>query len=164
MVDWCISGEYAWIVNGYDVSMRKNHIDIYVKESKLPWQVRSRVQTVPPKGTKELSKYCSFVEKNKIALHMIPLPKPKVTEHLIDMFAVKTKLGKAVVNVINPAGNIYDLKATLGSYEINDFGEDRLTRWEHYLKTVYNDAKENKDNHIADKAKELLNRYFKVSV
>jgi hypothetical protein len=164
ITDWCISGEYAWIVNGYDVSIRENHIDLYVKESRLPWVVRDRIQTIPPKHSQELEQYSDFVEKNKIALHMVPLPKPKVSEHLIDKFAKKTQIGGVSVNVIDPVGNLYDLGATLGAYELNEFGEDRLTRWEHYLRTVYNDANEKNDKHIAEKAKELLKRYFKVSV
>lgn len=158
--DWCISGECAWIIYGYDVAMRENHIDLYVKESKLPWSVRDRIQTIPPNNSLELDKYCDFIEKHKIALHMVPLPKPGLTEKLIDLYKEEKKIGGVVISVICPEGNIYDLKVTLSAYHINEFGHDRLTRWKAYLETVERTAEEKKDKKLAKRASLLLKKYF----
>jgi len=158
--DWCISGEYAWILNGYDVPMRENHIDIYVKESKIPWKVRDRVQTVPPKGTPELEAYSKYIEKYNIALHMVPLPKPKVTERLIDTYSFKTRVGGADVSVINPTGNLFDLETTLGVYSAEELGQDRLSRWQSYLEAVYKVTSTKDDKRFTEKSKHLLEKYF----
>lgn len=158
--DWCISGEYAWIINGYDVSMRDNHIDFYVKESKLPWKIRDRIQTIPPKDSKELDSYCDFIEKHKIALHMVPLPKPGITENLIDKYAETKIISHQEVMVISPEGNMHDLETTLANYQISEFGDERLIRWKKYLQKIEKEAREKSDELIADKATHLLNKYF----
>jgi hypothetical protein len=159
--DWCIGGEYAWILHGYDVSMRENHIDFYVKESKLPWPVRNRLQTIPPKNTHHLEVYSDFIENHHVGLHMVPLPKPGLSESLIERFGELMKIGNVEIQVINPLGNLYDLDKTLSYYDWHEFGNDRLTRWKKYMETVVKESKELGHKNITKKAQEILDNHFK---
>lgn len=159
--DWCISGECSWVINGYDIPIRENHIDIYVKESKIHWKVRNRMQTIPPKGSVELDKLSNFISKYNVAIHMVPLPKPGITENLVDKYSKKTLLGKTVVNVIEPIGNLYDLEATLKSYTEDDLGAERVTRWKKYLDIIYKSSEINGEKQIQEKSRYILDKYFR---
>lgn len=158
--DWCITGEYAWVIQGYNVLLRDNHIDMYVKESKLPWPVRDRIQTIPPAGSKELEIYSHFVKEHKTALHMVPLPKPGNTEHLIDNFANKINVNGTYVNVISLVGWLTDFELMMRAYEIPEFGEERLDRWKKFLDRIYAISIEKNDGFISKKTKALSDKYF----
>jgi hypothetical protein len=163
MDDWCVSGECAWLLNGFAIPTRKNHVDIYVKESKLPWEVRDRIQTLPKKGSRELELYSNFVRRSGIGIHLVPLPKPGLTESFIDMYGEKTDFEGFTVKVINPVGNLKDLKLTLELYDLEDIGVERIFRWSEYIRNINSIALKMNKEYLIEETNYLINFINKKS-
>ncbi len=155
--DWCISGECAWVINGFSIPTRSNHIDIYVKESRLPWKVRDKMQTLPKRDSHEFELYSSFIEKSRIGLHLVPLPKPGLSEEFIDNYGETNSFEGCIIRVINPIGNLMDLEMTLKLYSFKNLGSERIERWTRYIKAIRDLSTNMKRRNIIVKTNQLLN-------
>ena len=37
--EWILTGQYADVLQGYDVKVRKGHLNVLVPKAKIPWEI-----------------------------------------------------------------------------------------------------------------------------
>lgn len=158
--DWCMHGEYALLLNGYDIMEREKHLDIFVRSKNLKWQIRDQIQTIPPKNSELLDIYCDFIDKYKFGLHLIPIPKRKVDFNWVLKNSHLKLLDEDNVLVMTTIGYVKDILITLSSWEKHEFGE-RLNRWKGYLLKIKSQAEKKIDLEVIKECDYILKKFYR---
>lgn len=130
--DWCLVGEYAWQINGYDVELRENHLDIFIKSKKLPWRVPEGAEsTIPPQDTQEMKEFMKFMVDTKADPHFLPLPLgPVLPEEITRGSYLYPLSGINKIRIYKPIAELEGRNRILQHDPIvTAWDKDKLERW-----------------------------------
>lgn len=71
--DWIFAAQYAERLLGYNISVRKGHLNLLVSKSKIPWKVKEEFETHPLVGTKYSRQYQIFMKKTGFEFDIVPV-------------------------------------------------------------------------------------------
>lgn len=161
--NWCVIGEWAFILQGWNIPERKNILDVYVDRDKLPWPVKRERQAVPPKNSTELEDWIDFTEKTGFGLDIVPIPESPTDPRS------RTSIKRGSVVYQLPDGNKLRVNTPLAEVEIHrwlfkqytaeDVGEENIKRWWEYIENIKQTAMKKEDKKVLEACDKLLEKY-----
>jgi phosphoenolpyruvate synthase/pyruvate phosphate dikinase len=122
--DWIFITEYAYRLLGYDVKVRKGHLNILVKRSKIPWKVGEGLEIHPIRGTKFEKQYKKFINKTGFDFDITPLFDQEFRNKKGKFVSYLLPNGKKM-QVQTPIGAVEELEKLLSMSTDKGLGQDR---------------------------------------
>ena len=72
--DYVLVDEFAFVLQGYEVygkEIEDGHLDVLVNSSSLPWEHSKERSVIPPKSSRWLDEYSSYMTETKYGLDML---------------------------------------------------------------------------------------------
>jgi phosphohistidine swiveling domain-containing protein len=164
--DWFLGAEYAWKLQGYDLILRKGHLDIYINRKKWPWKTEPKdISCLPPPKSKEFQELKKFMKETKFAPHFIPCPM-KMEYHPLDELRKNSKLyplpnGKKI-RIYKISADFQDRLNTLLKENLSTWKRETVERWFKYFPGIKEIAKKKKDKVMLEICKTALKRLESV--
>lgn len=160
--DWCVIGEWALILQGWDVPERKSILDVYVDRDKLPWPSKGERQAIPPKDSTEFKDWVDFTEKTGFGLDIAPLPYGPFKREDIKQGSVVYKLSEnRNIRIHTPLAEISAHQLMFREFTEVDVGKENIERWWKYVRDIKKAARERDDKEVMNAAILLLKKYGK---
>lgn len=164
--DWMLALHYAEILQGYEIrkSLRPGHFNIFVKASKIPWQIDKNfigVETNIPHGSKYDKKYKKFQKKFGFNFDLIPYLGQNFSV-LLKQHSSKYKLKNAPIQnseifLLAIAGSLMVIEKHLDQH-FEEIGEKAKRIFTH-LQEIASSAKKMRDPSIYKKAQSIIHKY-----
>jgi phosphohistidine swiveling domain-containing protein len=125
--DWILVTEYALRLLGYDVKIRKGHLNIIVNRKKLPWDPGEALETHPPEKTKLANQLQEFVEGTGLEFDILP-PSPQDFRKKLKNSVVYSLPNGKQINIQTPQGALEELASLLSKCTAEGWGEEKGIR------------------------------------
>lgn len=110
--DWIFTANYAAKMLGYDVEVRKGHLNILVKRNNIPWKLGDELETHPPINSKHGRDYQKFMEVTGFEFDINPLIDKKFKRRMMN--TVNSQVTDNIrVNILNGWGGLEELDELL---------------------------------------------------
>ncbi len=164
--DYVLVDEFAFVLQGYDVygtEIEEGHLDVLVNPLSLPWKHSKERSAIPPKFSKWLDEYSSYMSETKYGLDILAR-KPDFLKLPTEAYSL-------------PSGNIirlmkpYEMTGlwidqTLMRYSLEDVGIDKIRQWFNKLGLIKEAAIKKDDKKLEElcygKITELKERWKEV--
>lgn len=157
--DWILAAQYAYILQGYDIKMRKGHFNILVDKTKLPWESGEALETHPPENTEISKRYHKFVKDTGFEFDISPVPskdfKRKVKETVIYDLP-----GRDKILLQTPWGAIEELDKIFSLCTPEGWGEEKGARLFPFLEDQKEAALKKGEKDLARAYNELMRKYI----
>ena len=165
--NWCLVGEWALVLQGYNLEGRKGIIDIYVNRVSLPWKVKKERQVIPPRDSRYFNEWVSFTEQTKFGLDMIPIPEdptdPRTAVSIRKNSLVYQLPNESELRVNTPLAEVKVHQWLFQQYTAEDVGEENIERWWGYIRDIAKVARGKRDEKVIEATRLLLRKYGKES-
>lgn len=161
--DYCLVGEWALLLYGYDIEGRKGIIDVYVDRESLPWKVKKERQIIPPRKSRYFNEWVGFTEQTKFGLDMIPIPEsptdPRTRVSIRKTSKIYQVPSGSKLRINTPLAEVEIHKWLFQQYTAEDIGKDNIQRWWEYIKNIKQAAMKKEDKKVFEACNGLLGKY-----
>ena len=125
--DWVFTAQYAFRLLGYNVEVRKGHLNIQVNKAKIPWEVGEALETHPQVKTKFSEQYLQFERKTGFEFDIAPVS-PKDFKRKSKYTVQHTLPNTKQIRVQTPRGGLIELDIILSLCIDEGWGEEKGVR------------------------------------
>ena len=159
--DWILVANYAYKLMGYDVKLRRGHLNVLVKKNEIPWQIEEGVEVHPPRNTKYRNDFRKFIDKTGFDFD-INLATNREFEQKKGMFILYELPNGIKIRVQIPLGALREFEKLLSLSTREGLGVERLSKDIDYIQNLIEALLKKKEKTTARKFQELLKRFKKA--
>lgn len=156
--DWVFTAQYAFRLLGYDVSVRKGHLNIQVKKSRIPWEVGEALETHPPVGTKFSRQYLQFERKTGFEFDIAPVPPKDFKRKIKHTVQYSLPSGKQI-RVQTPEGGLEELDIIFSLCTDEGWGVEKGYRVMPAVEDQWKATLKKGETELAKAYEELIKKY-----
>lgn len=158
--DWILALHYAEILQGLKIkkSLREGHLNLLVRASRLPWDVRKKllwIETLAPFNSKYYDDYVVFQKTSGFNFDLVPYSDNDFRS-LLNEYSVVHQLGKIKINLLSVSGSLLIIDEYLA--QAVDIGEKAKRIFIH-VQEIYDSAKKMGLDNESNEAKMILSKH-----
>lgn len=162
--DWMVGGKHARIFAGYEVELRKAHINIVVNHKKIPWKYRflNFAETIPKKKTSYFYGLVGFARSTGYDLDITPLDTDLFEQ--LKKNKQKKQIDEDFVYYVSILDNLKILKIKLDHCNEKELGIQKGLRLLEATKDLIGYAERKKEIRVVEECKKILKDYSHIKL
>lgn len=156
--DWIFVAQYAYRLLGYDVKVRREHLNIIVNREKIPWEIGEGLEIHPHRGTKFSKQYNHFIRKTDFDFDITHLS-PKDFKGKEGKFILYSLPNGKQIRVQTPIGAIEELERLLSMSIDEGWGVEKGARVLEFVEDQIQAFIKRGETKSAKLYKQLLEKY-----
>lgn len=156
--DWVFTAQYAFRLQGYDVEVRKGHLNIQVKKTKIPWNVGEALETHPPLNTKFSKQYLQFERNTGFEFDIAPVSPKDFKRKAKHTISYTLPNGKKI-RVQTPRGGLEELDIIFSMCNSKGWGEEKGYRVMPAVEDQWRAILKKKEFKLAEAYEKLIKKY-----
>jgi len=158
---WILVSQYAYRLLGYDVKLRKGHLNVLVRKNKIPWKIKEGIEIHPPRKTKYRAEFEKFIDKTGFDFDINLATDKEFTAK--EGFYVLYKLPNSTeIRVQKPSGAIKEFEKLLSLSTKEGLGTERLNKDIFYIKDMILALSKKGEEDTTKLFQRLLKKYLTV--
>jgi phosphohistidine swiveling domain-containing protein len=156
--EWILVSQYAYKLLGYDVMLRKGHLNILVKKHLIPWKIKEGLEIHPPRGSKFRDEFEKFIEKTgfDFDINLATDNEYKAKEGFYVLYKLPNN---KIIRVQKLSGGIKAYEKFLELSNEEGLGTERLEKEINSIKNTINALLKAKDKGTVADFQNLLEKY-----
>lgn len=156
--DWVFTAQYAFRLQRYDVKVRKGHLNIQVKKTKIPWEVGKALETHPPLNTKFSRQCLQFERKTGFEFDIAPVSSKDFRRKAKHIISYSLPNGKKI-RVQTPRGGLEELDIIFSMCNDKGWGEEKGYRVMPAVEDQWRAILKKKEFKLAKVYEKLIKKY-----
>ncbi len=156
--DWVFTAQYAFRLLGYDINVRKGHLNIQVKKSRIPWEIGEALETHPPVDTEYSRQYLQFERKTSFEFDIAPVPPKDFKRKIKHTVQYSLPSGKQI-RVQTPKGGLEELDIIFSLCTDDGWGVEKGIRVMPSVEEQWKALLKKGEIKMAKKYEELIKKY-----
>lgn len=146
--DWILTGQYADRLQGYEVTVRRGHLNIIVPKTKIPWKFGKVLEIHPPSKTLVGKQFEKFCDKTGFEFDILPFAQKTFAQKKKKTVRYRLNSGKSVF-LLHPLGELELLADILQKSNERGWGIEKGKRILSYVEEFAKELKRKKERKIA---------------
>ncbi|MFA5926234.1 MAG: PEP-utilizing enzyme [Parcubacteria group bacterium] len=156
--DWILTGQYADRMQGYEVKVRKGHLNILVPRAKIPWRIGRALEAHAPAGTSQGNQFQKFLKETGFEFDFLPMSSGEFKKNVKKTVRYSLRDGREIL-LLAPIGELKLLKNILEKSNEKAWGTEKGRRILGYVEEFANELKRKNEKEDSEAYSRVAEKY-----